>query len=70
LPGRRSTSARGVSRSQSFYFVIVLLSLLYFTLFASLYQKHKKISLYQKHKKISFLYSCYLVTLFLSHYEF
>ena len=29
LPGRRSTSARGVSRSQSLYFVFVLLSLFY-----------------------------------------
>ena len=50
LPGRKKLSARGVSHSQSLYFVFVLLCLFYFVLFASLYQKHKK---------ISFLYSCY-----------
>ena len=43
LPGRNSTSVRGVSHFQSFYFVIVLLVLFYFILFASLYQKHKKL---------------------------
>ena len=43
LPGRKRISARGVSHFQSLYFVIVLLSLFYFVLFASLYQKHKKI---------------------------
>ena len=56
LPGRRSTSARGVSRSQSLYFVFSLLSLFYFILFASLYQKHTKISFY---------YSCYFCCLVL-----
>ena len=43
LPGRKRISARGVSHLQSLYFVFVLLSLFYFVLFASLYQKHKKI---------------------------
>jgi hypothetical protein len=44
LPGRKRISARGVSRFQSFYFVIVLL--IFFTLFllASFYQKYKKFS--------------------------
>jgi hypothetical protein len=42
LPGRKITSARGVSRSQSFYFVFVLLVLFYFILFALFYQKSKK----------------------------
>ena len=42
LPGRKKISARGVSHFQSLYFVFVFLSLFYFVLFASLYQKHKK----------------------------
>ena len=46
LPGRKRISARGVSHLQSFYFVFVLLSLFYFVLFASFYQKHKKNSSY------------------------
>jgi hypothetical protein len=42
LPERKRISARGVSRFQSFYFVIVLITL--FTLFflASFYRKYKK----------------------------
>ena len=44
LLGRQQSSARGVSRFQSLYFVFVLLSLFYFILFAFNYQKHKKIS--------------------------
>jgi hypothetical protein len=44
LPERKRISARGVSHFQSFYFVIVLLSLFTLFLFASLYQKYKKIS--------------------------
>jgi hypothetical protein len=42
LPGRKRISARGVSRFQSFYFVIILF--IFFTLFllASFYQKYKK----------------------------
>ena len=43
LPGRQQSSARGVSRFQSLYFVFVLLSLFYFILFAFNYQKHKKL---------------------------
>ena len=50
LSGIKRISARGVSHIQSLYLVFVLLSLFYFVLFASLYQKHKKISSY---------YSCY-----------
>jgi hypothetical protein len=41
LPGRKRISARGVSLFQSFYFVIVLLSLFTLFLFASFYQKYK-----------------------------
>jgi hypothetical protein len=44
LPGRKMISARGVSDFQSFYFVIVLLSFFTLFLFASFYQKYKKIS--------------------------
>jgi hypothetical protein len=47
LPGRKKTSARGVSHAQSF-----TLSLFCFTLFLLA-------SFYQKYKKISFLYSCF-----------
>jgi hypothetical protein len=43
LPGRKRISARGVSHFQSFYFVIVLLSFFTLFLFASFYQKYKKI---------------------------
>jgi hypothetical protein len=43
LPGRKRISARGVSRFQSFYFVIVLLTFFTLFLFASFYQKYKKI---------------------------
>jgi hypothetical protein len=43
LPGRKRISARGVSHFQSFYFVIVLLSSFILFLFASFYQKYKKI---------------------------
>jgi hypothetical protein len=51
LPGRKKTSARGVSHAQSFTlflfcFILFLLS-----------------SFYQKYKKISFLYSHYFITL-------
>src|SRR3954453_10094914 len=42
LPGRKISSARGVSHSQSFYFVIVFAFLF---LFVAFYQKSKKISL-------------------------
>jgi hypothetical protein len=42
LPGRKRISARGVSHFQSFYFVIVLLSLFTLFLFASFYKKYKK----------------------------
>jgi hypothetical protein len=41
LLGRKRISTRGISRFQSLYFVIVLLS--FFVLFASFYQKYKKI---------------------------
>jgi hypothetical protein len=51
LPGRKRNSARGVSHFQSFYFVIVLLSFFTLFLFASFYQKYKKI--------VSSVYSCY-----------
>jgi hypothetical protein len=44
LPGRKRISARGVSHFQSFYFVIVLLSFFTLFLFASFYQKYKKLS--------------------------
>ena len=54
-------SARGVSDFQSFYFVIVLLSLLYFVLFASFYQKHTKNSSYFK------LLLCLVMFLLLCH---
>ena len=50
LPGRRSTSTRGVSHSQPFYFVIALLILF---LFAFLYRKYKKNS-------YSFYSSCFI----------
>jgi hypothetical protein len=43
LPGRKRISARGVSRFQSFYFVIVLLTLFTLFLLASFYQKYKKL---------------------------
>jgi hypothetical protein len=43
LPGRKMISARGVSHFRSFYFVIVFLSLFTLFLFASFYQKYKKI---------------------------
>jgi uncharacterized membrane protein len=43
LPGRKRISARGVSHFQSFYFVIVLLTLFTLFLLASFYQKYKKI---------------------------
>jgi hypothetical protein len=43
LLGRKRISARGVSHFQSFYFVIVFLSLFTLFLFASFYQKYKKI---------------------------
>src|SRR4051812_6169166 len=42
LPGRKITSARGVSHSQSFYFVIVFAFLF---LFVAFYQKSRKNSL-------------------------
>jgi hypothetical protein len=44
LPGRKRISAREVSRFQSFYFVIILLTLFTLFLFASFYQKYKKIA--------------------------
>ena len=43
LPGSKRISARGVSRFQSLYFVIVLLSLFLFSLVCFIYQKHKKL---------------------------
>jgi hypothetical protein len=43
LPGRKRICARGVSHFQSFYFVIVLLSFFTLFLFASFYQKYKKL---------------------------
>jgi hypothetical protein len=43
LPGRKRISARGVSHFQSFYFVIVLLGFFTLFLFASFYQKYKKL---------------------------
>jgi hypothetical protein len=51
LPGKKKTSARGVSHAHpllcfKFCFTLFLLA-----------------SFYQKHKKISFLYSCYFFTL-------
>ena len=44
LPGSKRISARGVSRFQSLYFVIVFLSLFLSSLVCFIYQKHKKIS--------------------------
>src|SRR4051794_16366654 len=44
LPGRKISSARGVSHSQYFYFVIVFAFLIYFVC-CILYQKSKKNSL-------------------------
>ena len=44
LPGSKRISARGVSRFQSLYFVIVLLSLFLSSLVCFIYQKHTKIS--------------------------
>src|SRR3954465_654050 len=41
LPGRKITSASGVSHSQSFYFVIVFCFLIFFVAF---YQKSKKLA--------------------------
>jgi hypothetical protein len=46
LPGRKKTSARGVSHTQSFYFVFVLLYFIFACIVLS------------KIQKISFLYSC------------
>jgi hypothetical protein len=43
LPGRKRISAREVSRYQSFYFFIVLLTFFTLFLFASFYQKYKKL---------------------------
>src|SRR3954453_5327052 len=54
LPGRKITSARGVSHSQSFYFVIVF-SFLF--LFVALYQKSNKISLLY----IVFIFTAYFI---------
>jgi hypothetical protein len=51
LPGRKKTSARGVSHTQSF------------TLFLFCFILFLLASFYQKYKKISFLYSCYFITL-------
>jgi hypothetical protein len=42
LPGRKRISARGVSRFQSFYFVIVFLTFFTLFLFASFNQNTKK----------------------------
>jgi hypothetical protein len=60
LPGRKRISASGVSHFQSFYFVIVLLNFFTLFLFASFYQKYKKL--------VPFFFSQYFVTLFLVHY--
>ena len=43
LPGRKRISARGVSHLQSLYFVIGLLSLFYFVLFAYFIKNKQKI---------------------------
>jgi hypothetical protein len=43
LRGVSQSSARGVSRFQSLYFVFVLLGLFYFISFAFNYKKHKKL---------------------------
>jgi hypothetical protein len=43
LSGRKRISTREVSHFQSFYFVIVFLSFFTLFLFASFYQKYKKI---------------------------
>ena len=56
LPGRKITSARGVSHSQSFYFVIVFVFLFYFILFASFIKNPKKIV-----SIIAFCFACYLL---------
>jgi hypothetical protein len=40
LPGRKRISARGVSRFQSFYFVIVLLYFIFACIFLSKIQKN------------------------------
>jgi hypothetical protein len=49
LPGRKKTSARGVSHAQSFS--LFLFCFFFTCIFLS------------KYKKISFLYSCYFITL-------
>ena len=79
LPGRKTTSARGVSRSQSFYFVFVLLVLFYFILFVLFYQKPKKISYYyycfclhcyiKNQKKLVSIIAFISVALFSAHYD-
>jgi hypothetical protein len=51
LPGRKKTSARGVSHAQSFTLSLFCFILLFLA------------SFYQKYKKISFLYSCYFYLL-------
>src|SRR3954451_4648987 len=58
LPGRKITSARGVSHSQSCYFVIVFSFLFYFILFAAFYIKNPK--------KIVYFYSYYFCCLLLA----
>jgi hypothetical protein len=52
LPGRKKTSARGVSHAQSFTLFLVLLYFIFACIFLSKIQK-----------KNSFLYSCYFITL-------
>jgi hypothetical protein len=52
LPGRKKTSARGVSHAQSF------------TLFLFCFILFLLASFYQKYKKISFLYSCFYLLAF------
>jgi hypothetical protein len=52
LPGRKKTSARGVSHAQ------------YFTLFLFCFILFLLASFYQKYKKISFLYSCFYLLAF------
>jgi hypothetical protein len=58
LPGRKRISARAVSRFQSFYTVIVLLTFFTLFLFASFYQKYKKISSF-----IVVIFACLLLVL-------
>jgi hypothetical protein len=72
LPGRKRISARGVCHFQSFYFAIVLLSFFTLFLFASFYQKYKKIVPTIVVIFVGLLLSCFLLasSCFLSMVDF